>query len=115
MEQFLKSLGSRQQKQQGLGNQKQIILGQDELDTYVGNLSEDIIESDLSELFGLRTTNYLHDNSDVQIPLSENTGEKRSFAYVKVPGHVSDDELLKLHEIGCEGKMLVIEKSENSA
>ena len=116
MEQFQKRLSSRQQKQQGLGNQKQIILGQDELDTlYVGNLSEDIIESDLSELFGLRTTNYLHDNSDVQIPLSENTGEKRSFAYVKVPGHVSDDELLKLHEIGCEGKMLVIEKSENSA
>ena len=77
MEQFQKRLSSRQQKQQGLGNQKQIILGQDELDTYVGNLSEDIIESDLSELFGLRTTNYLHDNSDVQIPLSENTGKKR--------------------------------------
>ena len=42
-------------------------------------------------------------------------GKKRSFAYVKALGHVSDDELLKLHEIGCEGKMLVIEKSENSA
>ena len=79
MEQFLKSLSSRQQKQQGLGNQKQIILGQDELDTlYVGNLSEDIVESDLSELFGLRTTNYLHDNSDVQILFSENTGKKKA-------------------------------------
>ena len=67
-EQFLKSLSSRQQKQQGLGHQKQIILGQDELDTlYVGNLSEDINESDLSELFGLRTTNYL------RVPFSENT------------------------------------------
>ena len=62
----------RQQKQQGLGNQKQIILGQDQLDTlYVGNLSEDINESDLFELFGLRTTNYLPDNSDVQIPPSD--------------------------------------------
>ena len=78
-EQFEKSLSSRQQKQHGLGNQKQIILGQDEFDTlYVGNLSEDINESDLFELFGLHTTNYLSDNSDVQIPLSENTGEKEA-------------------------------------
>ena len=116
MQQSQKSQSSHQQKQQSLGNQKQIIVGQDELHTlYAGNLSEDISESELFELFGLRSANYLHDNSDVQIPLSENTGEKRSFAYVKVPGHVSDDELLKLHEIGREGKMLVIEKSENSA
>ena len=77
-EQFQKSLSSRQQKHQGLGNQKQFILGQDELDTlYVGNLSEDINESDLFELFGLHSTNYLRDNCDVQIPLSENTGKKR--------------------------------------
>ena len=76
-EQFQKSLCSRQQKQQGLGNQKQIIYGQDELDTlYVGNLSEDINESDLFELFEPCTTNYLRDNADVQIPLSENSGKK---------------------------------------
>ena len=48
-----------------------------ESDTYVGNLPEDINESDLFELFGLYTTNYLRDNSDVQIPLSENTGKKK--------------------------------------
>ena len=48
---------------------KKIILGQDELYTlYVGSLSEDINEIDLFELFGLRTTNYLRDNFDVQIP-----------------------------------------------
>ena len=64
-----------------------MILGQDELDTYVGNLSEDINESDLFELFGLCTTNYLRDNSDVQIPLSENTGKKRGL----VRRHVSDE------------------------
>ena len=93
-----------------MGNQKQIILGQDELDTlYVQSLSEDINESDLIELIGLRTTTYLRDNSDVQIPLSENTGKKRGFAYVKVPRHVND-ELLKLHGLGFKGKMLVIEE-----
>ena len=37
--------------------------------------------------------------------------KKRGFAYVKVPKHVSD-ELLKLHGIGFEGKMLVIEKAK---
>ena len=63
------------------------------------------------ELFGLRTTNYLRDNSDIQIPLSENTGKKRGFAYVKVPIHVSD-ELLKLHGIGLKGKTLVIENTK---
>ena len=55
------------------------MLGQDELDTLnVGNLSEDINESDLFKLFGLRTTNYPRENSNVQIPLSENTGKKEA-------------------------------------
>ena len=57
------------------------------------------------------TTNCLRGNSDFQIPLSENTGKKRGFAYVKVPRHASD-ELLKLHGLGFKGKMLVIEKAK---
>ena len=64
-------------------------------------------------VFGLRTTNYHHDNWDVQIPVSEDTGKKRGFAYAKVPRHVSD-ELLKLHGIGFKRKMLVIEKAKTS-
>ena len=56
---------------------KKVIPGQDELDTfYVGNLSEDNNKSDLFELFGICTINHLRDNSDVQIPLSENTGKR---------------------------------------
>ena len=111
-EQSQKSQSSRQQKQQGLGNQKQIILGQDELDAlHVENISEDISESDLFELFGLRTTNYLLGNSHVQVLLSENTGEKRGLAYVKVPRHASD-KLIKLNGIGFKGKMLVIKKAK---
>ena len=78
MQESQKTQSSRQQKQQSLGNQKQIILGQDELDTYVGNLSEDINRSGLFELFGLRTTNYRCDKSDIQIQLSENTGKKKA-------------------------------------
>ena len=114
-EQSQRSQSSRQQKQQGLGNQKQTILGQDELDTlHVGNLSEEINEIDLFKSFGLRTTNYLLDNSDVQIPLSENTGKKRGFAYVKVLRHVSD-ELLKSHGFGFKREDVSYRKSENSA
>ena len=45
---------------------------------YMLDISEDINESDLFELFGRRTTNYLRDNSDVHIPLSENTGKKEA-------------------------------------
>ena len=48
------------------------------------------------QLFGLRSTIYLRDNSDVQIPRYENAGKQRGFFYVKVPRHVSND-LLKLH------------------
>ena len=63
---------------ESLFNYRNDELGEDELDTlYVGNLSEDINESDLFELFGLHSTNYLRDNCDVQISLSENTGKKR--------------------------------------
>lgn len=79
--------------------------------TYVGKLSEDINETDLFELFGLCTTNYLGNNSDVQIPLSENTGNQRGFAYVKVWRHMTH-ELVKLHETEFKGKMLVIEKEK---
>ena len=49
----------------------------------------------LFELLGLRTTNYLCDNSDIQVPLSENIGKKRGFAYVNV-----SYGLLKLQGIG---------------
>ena len=55
-----------------------------------------------------------HDNSDVQIPLSENTWKRRGFAYVKVPRDVSD-ELLKLHGTEFKGKILVIEKAKTPA
>ena len=54
---------------------------------YAGDLSQDINERDLFELFGLNKTSYFRDSSDVQIPLSENTG---GFAYTTLPKHVSD-------------------------
>ena len=40
--------------------------------------------------FGLRATNYIRDNSDVQMSISENTEKRGGFVYVKVPRYVSD-------------------------
>ena len=86
---------------------EKIILGQDELDSlYVGNLSDDIDESDLFELFGLCA---LRGNSDIQMSLSENTAKRRGFAYATVSRHVTE-KLLKLRATQFKGKMLVIEK-----
>ena len=41
-------------------------------------------------VFGLRTTNYLRDNSDLQMSVSENIEKRGGFVYVKGPRHVSD-------------------------
>ena len=58
---------------------EKFFLVQDELKTLYGShLPEDINERALFELFGLRTTNHLRDNFDIQRPLSGNTGKKES-------------------------------------
>ena len=59
-------------------------------------------------------TNYLRDSFDVQIQTFWKYREKKGFAYVKVPRHLSV-KLLKLHGIGFKGKMLVIGKAKTPA
>ena len=61
---------------------------------YIGNLSYDTTTSDLYELFGLRNTQYLSENSDIQMPLFGNTVRQRGFAHITVREHVFK-ELLK--------------------
>ena len=63
------------------------------------------------ELFGIRSAQYLSENSDIQIPLLENTGKRRAFAYIAVPEHAVK-ELLKLHGIEFNGRKLVIVKTK---
>ena len=72
----------------------------------------DCIEfSDLYELFGLRSIQYLSENSDIQMSLLENIGKRRGITYITVPEHVVK-ELLKLHSIEFNGRKLITEKAK---
>ena len=94
MQQSQKRLELPPTKQLNLGNQKELILAQDELDTLnVGNVTKVVSESDFFGLLGLRRTNYPYNNYEDQIPLSENTKKQRGFYYVKVSRHVTDEFL----------------------
>ena len=53
---------------------------------WLGNLSDLTTVRDLYELFGLSSTQYLSENSGIQMPLRGNAGKRRGFAYIiKVP------------------------------
>ena len=41
---------------------------------YLGNLHENVTESDLVELFGIRTTNYLIDNCSIEMSNIQQNG-----------------------------------------
>ena len=75
---------------------------------YIGSLSDDITVNDLHELFDLHSTQYLNENSDIQMPLLGNTEKRRGFAYI---ANVVK-ELLKLHVIEFDGRKLVIERAK---
>ena len=74
-------------------------------------MSDDTTVSDLYELFGLRSTQYFSENSDIQTPLLGNTGNRKGFAYITVPEYLVK-KLLKLHGIEFNERKLVIEKSK---
>ena len=51
----------------------------------------------------LQATHYILDNFNVERPLSENTGKRRGFAYVKLSRYASD-ELSKYIELNLKGR-----------
>ena len=110
MQQSQESNIAAQKTQQSLSFQRNNPPHQNKFNTlYIENLSDDTTVSDLYELSGLCSTQYLSENSDIQIPLLGNTGKQRSFTYITVPEHVFK-ELLKLH--GFNGRKLVIKKAK---
>ena len=76
---------------------------------YVGNLSKNISEEDLYELFGLGNTTYLKQNCCVKIVLSK-SGSSRGFAFITAPDHVCT-ELIKLNGIDFKSHRLTIEEA----
>ena len=75
---------------------------------YIGNLSLDTKIDDLYELFGLGSTKYLRETCKINIPVNENKGKCKSFAFALVPEHVQK-EILKLNGITLEKRIIVIE------
>ena len=61
---------------------------------YIENLSLDTKIDDLYELFGLRSTKYLRETCKINMPVNENTGKCKGFAFALVPEHVQK-EILK--------------------
>ena len=78
---------------------------------YVGNLRENVTESDLVELFGLTTTNYLIDNCSIEISKLQQNGRHNGHAFILGPCHVCD-ELVKLHGLEFHGHKIIIKEAE---
>ena len=74
---------------------------------FIGNLNLNVTIYDIYELFGLKTTKYLHSNTYVEMPLNRN-GQTRGFAFASAQDHVRN-ELLKLNNIQFREKNFVIE------
>ena len=80
-------------------NQKQL---------YVGNLNTDVVEEDLNQLFGIRSTKYLQDTCSIKMPVNQKTGKNKGFAFITVPERLYI-ELIKLNGIEFKGKEITIQ------
>jgi TatD DNase family protein len=78
---------------------------------YVGNLSNNVTQSDLAQLFGLETTPYLRNACGCELATDEKSGKSKGFAFITVPEHVAS-ELMNLNGIEFYGRQLVIEESK---
>ena len=78
---------------------------------YVGNLRENVTESDLVELFGLRTAKYLIDNCSIEISKLQQNGRHNGHAFILAPCHVCN-ELVKLHGLEFYGRKIIIEEAK---
>ena len=80
---------------------------------YVVNLSPSVTEEYISELFGLKSSEYLRQNCSVEMPIDRNTGKSKGFAFLKAPPHVSD-ELIKLNGFEFQKQSIRIENARTS-
>lgn len=78
---------------------------------YVGNLSNNVTQNDLQQLFGLETTPYLRNSCGCELATDDKSGKSKGFAFITVPEHVAS-ELMNLNGIEFYGRQLVIEESK---
>ena len=68
-------------------------------------------ESDLMELFGLRTTSYLLDNGSIEMPKLQQNGRHKDHGFILAPCHFCN-ELVKLHGLEFHGHKIIIEEAK---
>ena len=57
----------------------------------MGNLYKDITDEDLNQLLGLKTTVHIRQICCIEIPLDNNTGKSKGFAFLNVPQQVYNE------------------------
>ena len=80
---------------------------------YLGNLHENLTETDLVELLGQRTTNYLIDNCSIEMSKLQQNGRHNGHAFILPPCNVCN-ELVKLHGLEFHGRKIIIEEAKTS-
>ena len=68
-------------------------------------------ESDLVELFGLGTTNYLIDNCSIEMSKLQQNGRHNAHAFILAPCHVCN-EPVKLLGLEFHGRKIIIEEAK---
>ena len=77
----------------------------------MGNPHENVTESDLVKLLGLRTTNYLTDNCSIEMSKLEQSGRHNGHAFILAPCHVSN-ELVKSDGLEFHGCKIITEEAK---
>ena len=77
----------------------------------MGNFHENVTGSDLVELFGLRTTNYLIDKCSIEMSKLQQNGRHKGHAFILAACHVCN-ELVKLDGLEFYGHKTVIEEAK---
>ena len=77
---------------------------------YCKSESEDV----LNNLLGLKSTKYLCRTCSIEMPMDKNTGKSKSFAFLTIPSHISD-EVKKLNGIEFQNKKIKIQDAKTRA
>ena len=93
-----------QHKSKNNCNQKQL---------YIGNLNTVVVEEDLNQLFGIRSTKYPQDTCSIKMPVNQKTGKNKEFAFITAPEHVYI-QLIKLNGIELKGKEITIQDATST-
>ena len=48
---------------------------------YIGNLNIDVVEEDLNQLFGIKSTKYLQNTCSIKMPVNQKRGKKKICLY----------------------------------